>query len=254
MPQRAVGWPVPRAALCMRAACPWLKLWACCKPWERRAGRCAACPTLRGAPRINFLDSELANTGVRPAPAQTGRRRRQPPGLCAAAPGRPHRAHLQQHRGDGVPGLYTLKPNPIRHPLRATAHLQQHGRDEVRGLQQLQVDVHVERHLAPPLQLLLLGRLVLVPARARRRCGRTTCAAAAAPPLPGCWQRHTARCCGNLFSPAHFRNAWPVSLPVRAAQGAARAPRQPWISSSCWRCGLAPQPDMHRCRTEQGRA
>ena len=43
------------------------------------------------------------------------------------------------------------------------AHLLQHGADEVGGLQELQVDVHVEGHLPPPLQLLLLRRLVLVP-------------------------------------------------------------------------------------------
>jgi len=42
--------------------------------------------------------------------------------------------------------------------------LQQHGSNEVHALQQLQVDVHVEGHLPPPLQLLLLRRLILVPA------------------------------------------------------------------------------------------
>ena len=47
---------------------------------------------------------------------------------------------------------------------RQTWYLKQHSADEVRGLEQLQVDVHVERHLPPALQLLLLGRLVLVPA------------------------------------------------------------------------------------------
>lgn len=47
---------------------------------------------------------------------------------------------------------------------RQHGHLQQHGGDEVHGFQQLQVDVHVEGHLAPPLQFLLLRRLVLVPA------------------------------------------------------------------------------------------
>ena len=41
--------------------------------------------------------------------------------------------------------------------------LQQHCSNEVDALQQLQVDVHVEGHLTPPLQLLLLRRLVLVP-------------------------------------------------------------------------------------------
>ena len=44
------------------------------------------------------------------------------------------------------------------------AYLLQHGADEVGRLQKLQVDVHVEGHLPPPLQLLLLRRLVLVPA------------------------------------------------------------------------------------------
>ena len=45
----------------------------------------------------------------------------------------------------------------------AAAHLLQHGAYEVGGLQELQVDVHVEGHLPPPLQLLLLRRLILVP-------------------------------------------------------------------------------------------
>ena len=44
-------------------------------------------------------------------------------------------------------------------------HLLQHGTDEVGGLEELQVDVHVEGHLPPPLQLLLLRRLVLVPVK-----------------------------------------------------------------------------------------
>lgn len=48
---------------------------------------------------------------------------------------------------------------------RVKAHLLQHGADEVGGLEQLQVDVHVEGHLPLLLQLLLLRRLVLVPAR-----------------------------------------------------------------------------------------
>lgn len=46
--------------------------------------------------------------------------------------------------------------------------LQQHCSNQVHALQQLQVDVHVKGHLAPPFQLLLLRRLVLVPARGNR--------------------------------------------------------------------------------------
>ena len=47
--------------------------------------------------------------------------------------------------------------------VQSECHLLQHGADKVRGLKQLQVDVHVERHLPPPLQLFLLWGLVLVP-------------------------------------------------------------------------------------------
>ena len=47
--------------------------------------------------------------------------------------------------------------------------LQQRGAREVHRLHHLEVDVHVERHLPPPLQLLLLGRLLLVPARGELR-------------------------------------------------------------------------------------
>lgn len=53
---------------------------------------------------------------------------------------------------------YTETPS---YGLGLRAHLQEHGTDEVASLQELQVDVHVEGHLPPALQLLLLWCLLL---------------------------------------------------------------------------------------------
>ena len=61
-------------------------------------------------------------------------------------------------------GLGDDPPGGRQSSGRHVGGLQQHGSNEVHALKQLQVDVHMEGHLAPPFQFLLLRCLVLVPA------------------------------------------------------------------------------------------
>lgn len=56
--------------------------------------------------------------------------------------------------------LNLIANTPTVHTNSAT-HLEQHGTEQAAALQQLEADVHVEGHLAPLLQQLLLGSLVL---------------------------------------------------------------------------------------------
>lgn len=85
----------------------------------------------------------------------------------------PQRAHTQRKTGQfQYAGHASICRSNAR---RVESYLLQHGAYEVGGLQQLQVDVHVEGHLAPPFQLLLLWRFVLVPAvhwALSNRCSR----------------------------------------------------------------------------------
>ncbi len=75
--------------------------------------------------------------------------------------------------------------------------LQQHGSNEVHALQQLQVDVHVEGHLPPPLQLLLLRRLVLVSATRHHKmseiCHKLVTDWSAALDIPLCMASHMSQ-------------------------------------------------------------